>query len=315
MTMIKRAIVITAGLLAAVALTCGTAVTSSAASTTVAVRAPGTFVAITARVPTRLARYSATTGRLLKFLTSPEPGGGVGAPELSANGRTIVFFRGQGTCADTIDTVPARGGAERVLIPMTGSGTTATIPDGASLSADGRYVLYSMTPCADLGHHTVYLRNLRTGHTIALGRGQQLMFPAAFINHDRQVAYTAYGKLTILNLKPLRPHFHVAPRGCRYGPLVTPGTGKLLTGTLNCGRLVKVVAISPSSLRVTRTIARLRGSCLQALSLSVAQRDQRALLMEVTGCDGTERILAIRDGKTTVLLSGPSRRMPQFPAW
>jgi len=329
--MIKRMTVMTAAVLASVALTCGAAAVnsprgsaaarnaaaSSSARNASAARAPTTFVAITAAAPTRLARYSATTGRRLKFLTSPEPGGGVGAPELSANGRTVVFVRGDGTCADTIDTVPARGGAERVLIPMTGSGATAAFPFGASLSPDGRYLLYSLTPCADLGHHTLYLRDLRTGRTTRLGRAPQLMFPAAFFDHDRQAAYNPYGfgKLTIVSLRPLRLSYHIPPRGCLYGPLVTPGTGKLLTVTLDCDSLVKVVDLSPSSLRVTRTIASVAGSCVRALSLSVAQRDPRALLLEVTGCHNTERILTISDGKTTVLRSGPDRRMPQSPAW
>lgn len=75
------------------------------------------------------------------------------------------------------------------------------------------------------------------------------------------------------------------------------------------------MAISPSSFRVSGTIASLRGSCLQAVSLSIAQRDQHALVLEVTGCHDTERIMTIRDRNTTVLLFGPSRRMPQGPAW
>jgi hypothetical protein len=324
MAMIKRTTVMMAAVLASVALTCGAAAASSpgrsaavsgSARNASAARAPTTFVAATFLPPTRLALYSATTGRRLKFLTAPEPGGGAGGPELSANGRTVVFTRGDGTCADTIDTVPARGGTERVLIPMTGSGATAAFPFGASLSPDARYLLYSLTPCADLGHHTLYLRDLRTGRTIRLGRVPQLMFPAAFFDHDRQAAYNPYGKLTIVSLRPLRLRYHIPPRGCLYGPLVTPGTGKLLTVALDCDSLVKVVDLSPSSLRVTRTIASVAGSCVRALSLSVAQRDPHALLLEVTGCHNTERILTISDGKTTVLRSGRDRRMPQSPAW
>jgi hypothetical protein len=326
MAMIKRRTVMTAAVLASVAVTCGVAAANSAAGSAAvrgsarsvsAARAPTTFVAISAAAPTRLARYSATTGRLLKFLTSPEPGGGVGAPELSANGRTVVFARADGTCAYTIDTVPASGGAEQVLIPMTGSGATAAFPFGASLSPDGRYMLYSLTPCADLGHHTLYLRDLRTGRTIRLGRGPQLMFPAAFFDHDRQAAYNPFGigKLTIARLRPLQLRYHIPPRGCLYGPLATPGTGKLLTAALDCGSLVKVVDLSPSSLRVTRTVASVAGSCVRALSISVAQRDPHAVLLEVAGCHNTERILTISDGKTTVVRSGRELRMPQSPAW
>jgi hypothetical protein len=312
--MIKHTIAGTAALLALVA--CGAAAANSEAATTPAVRAPGTFVASTSAEPTRLARYSATTGSLLTYLTAPEPGGGVGSAELSANGRTLLFVRLHGTCAVTVDTVPARGGAEQVLIPMIGSGMTATIPDGASISADGRYLLYSMTTCANLNHHAVYLRNLRTGRTVRLARrGPLLSGTGAFIKRDREVAYASGGQLAVLNLRPLRLRFHAAPRGCRYGALATPGTGKQLTGTLDCGRLVKVVTISPSSFRVTGTIASLRGSCRPAASLSIARGDPQALLLEVTGCHATERIVAIRSGKATVLLSGPSRDMPQAPVW
>lgn len=312
--MMKRMIAVTAAVLGMAA---GVIAAANSAAATPAVRAPRTFVGETVVAPTRLARYSARTGSLLKYLTAPEPGGGVGEPELSPDGRTILFTRDLGTCAETIDTVPARGGTERVLIPMIGSGITATIPDpGASLSADGRYLLYSMTQCADLNHHAVYLRNLRTGRTVRLARrGPQLTFLAAFIKHDQQVAYTPYGKLAVLKLRPLRLRFHAAPRGCRYGSLATPGTGRLLTGTLDCGRLVKVVTISPSSFRVTRTLASVHGSCLQAAGLSIAQHDPQAMLLEVTGCHDTERILTIRNGKTTVLLSGPSGRMPQVADW
>jgi hypothetical protein len=316
--MIKRVIAVSAAVLGMAA---GAIAAANSAAAKPAVRAPRTFVATTAVAPTRLARYSTTTGRLLKYLTTPQPGGGVGEPELSADGRTIVFPRGQGSCAETIDTVPARGGTERVLIPMTGLGATATLPDpGASLSADGRYLLYSMTTCANLNHHAVYLRNLRTGRTVRLARrGPELLFAAAFIKHDRQVAYISYGpshgELAVLNLRPLRLRFYAAPRGCRYGPLATPGTGRLLTGTLNCGRVVKIVTVSPSSFRITATLAVIRGRCQQAISVSSAQRDPKALLLEVTGCHDTERILTIRNGKTTVLLSGPSRRMPQAPVW
>jgi hypothetical protein len=326
MTMIKRILGVGAAVLALVA--CGAAAGTGAvvgtevagngaAATTVAAHAPKTFVAATAVPPTQLARYSATTGSLLEFLTAPEPGGGVFDPELSPDGRTVLFLRGQGSCADTIDTVPARGGAERVLIPMTGAlGMAATIPDIGSFSADGRYLLYSMTPCANLAHHTVYLRKLRTGRTVVLSRrGPALTVHVAFINRDRQVVYSSYGQLAVLNLRPLRLRLHAAPRGCSYGPLATPGTGTLVTATLECGRLLKVVTISAPSFRITATIATLRGRCLQAISLSAARRGRGALLLEATGCQNSERIVVIRDGKATVLLSGPPLQLPQAPVW
>jgi hypothetical protein len=314
MAMIKRMIAIAAGALAVVAYVA--AAGNGAAATADATPAPKIFVAKTAVGPTQLARYSATTGNRLKFLTAPEPGGGVNGPELSADGSTVLFARSQGTCAQTIDTVPTRGGAERVLIPMTGVGKAATFPDDASLSADGRYLLFNRTFCAGLSHDSLYLRNMRTGRTVLLARhGPQLMSTAAFITHDRQVVYWDNGKLAVLNLRTLRLRFHTAPSGCRYGPLATPGIATAVTATLDCGPFVKVVTISPAAFRISAPIANLRGRCMQAVSISIAQRDPHALLLEVTSCHDTERIVTIRRGRAMVLLSGPSRRMPQYPAW
>jgi len=71
-----------------------------------------------------VAVYSAADGHLIRKLTVPMPGGGPGGPRLSPDGRTVIFARGQGSCARTIDTVPFRGGREQVLVPMTGTGTT-----------------------------------------------------------------------------------------------------------------------------------------------------------------------------------------------
>jgi hypothetical protein len=94
---------------------------------------PKTFIGVTPLEPTRLAVYSVRTGKLLRYLTAPEPGGGVGGAQFSPNGRDLLFDRAHGTCALTIDTVPVSGGAERVLIPITGAGQQAVIPDAGRL--------------------------------------------------------------------------------------------------------------------------------------------------------------------------------------
>jgi hypothetical protein len=85
---------------------------------------PATFIGISAGFTRwRLAVYSAGNGRVLKYLTAAEPGGGPGLPSLSADGGTVIFQRGQGSCATTIDAVPAGGGPERVLIPLAAAAT------------------------------------------------------------------------------------------------------------------------------------------------------------------------------------------------
>src|SRR5260221_8884877 len=66
---------------------------------------PARFIGVAEGVPSgRLAVYSSVNGHRLKFLTANLPGGGPAGPGLSADGGTVVFSRGQGSCAQTIDT-------------------------------------------------------------------------------------------------------------------------------------------------------------------------------------------------------------------
>ena len=123
---------------------------------------PATFIGIAAAPGSRIAVFSARDGRRLKFLTTPQPGGGVSQLALSANGRTVAFQRAPGTCAADISTIPAAGGKERALIPLTGR----TLPGDPSYSADGRYLLYSTSRCLAPFRPLVHLRNLRTGHEL-----------------------------------------------------------------------------------------------------------------------------------------------------
>jgi hypothetical protein len=79
---------------------------------------PADFVGVSPGIGTTdvVAVYSAADGRLIRALTVPLPGGGPGTPRLSPDGRTVIFARGQGSCARTIDLVPFRGGPEQVLV-------------------------------------------------------------------------------------------------------------------------------------------------------------------------------------------------------
>ena len=43
----------------------------------------------------------------------PMPGGGPGGPQLSADGRTVIFVHRDGQLRTDINTVPFRGGPER----------------------------------------------------------------------------------------------------------------------------------------------------------------------------------------------------------
>ncbi|HZQ79144.1 MAG TPA: hypothetical protein VFE55_17545 [Acidimicrobiia bacterium] len=78
---------------------------------------PARFVA---ELDGQLVVVSADTGRIQRRLTAEQPGGGAASPAITANGRTVWFTRGDGTCAAHIASVPAAGtSAER---PLPGSG-------------------------------------------------------------------------------------------------------------------------------------------------------------------------------------------------
>jgi hypothetical protein len=120
-------------------------------------------------------------------------------------------------------------------------------------------------------------------------------------------------------LPSLTSRAYAAPHGCRYESLT--GTGTQLLATLDCGArdALSVVAVSPRTFTVTRTLIRL-GTCLHG-SISAALHDQPALLVETEGAClppavvPVERILKIRGAKATVVLSGSASVMPESAIW
>jgi hypothetical protein len=269
-----------------------------------------------------VAVYSATDGHLIRKLTVPMPGGGLGDPRLSPDGRTVIFSRGQGSCAQTIDTVPFRGGREQVLVPMTGTGNNAIIPGDPSYSADGRYLIYDTVPCGPSGHALLHIRDLGTGRELTragfLGDADSV-----FLDHDSEVVFhatmagTGTG-LEVLRMPSMAVTSHPAPRGCRYQALAATETE--LDALLQCGpsHKLSVVAISPRTFTVTGTLIRL-GSCLGGETISLAPADPAAMLAETyDAClsptaRGDYRIVKIRAGQAWRVTSGHD--VPQVASW
>jgi len=289
---------------------------AEAPASTAAGSFPATFIGVST-AGSRLAVYSAANGRVLKYLTPASPGvGRVSGLELSADGGTVVFGIFGGTCTAYIDTVPADGGAVRVLIPP----AHGAIPFDASYSADGRYLIYgTVVPCPPPYRYPtmIHVRNLRTGHELA-GPGA-LPSDAVFVNDDRQVVFVNGAGLTVLQLPSLRARAYPAPPGCRYQGLA--GTETELAGLLQCGArdALSVVAVSPATFAVTRTLIRL-GTCLGG-SISVAVHDPSAILVETEGACLPPtawpmiRILKIRGAQASVVLSGSASVGPTSAIW
>lgn len=293
--------------------------TTPATTGTTAAGFPADFVGVspaTTATTAVVAVYSAADARLIRKLTVPMPGGGLGDPQLSPDGRTVIFSRGQGSCAQTIDTVPFRGGREQVLVPMTGTGNNAIIPGNPSYSADGRYLIYDTVPCSPSGHALLHIRDLSTGRELT-SAGLLGYAGSVFLDHDREVAFVGTG-LEVLRMPSMALTTYPVPGGCRYQALT--GTETELDALLQCGHghELSIVAISPRTFTVTRTLIRL-GSCLSGVAVSLASADPSAMLAETyDGClppaaRGEYRILKIRAGQAWRVTSGQD--VPQSVSW
>jgi Tol biopolymer transport system component len=280
----------------------------------------GTFVAVAPTVPSSLAVYSASSGALERYLNPPLAGGGASAPELTDDGKLVVFEQAGGTCALSIDTVPVGGGTQQVLVRPTGRGNNVVIPASFAVSVAGSYLAYERLPCSLPYTPTVYLMNLRTGNLVsgprAVSSGAGF---GAFTDDDRAVVFAAQ-RLFVLELPSLRLRTYPVPRGCDYQVITTAATG--LDGLLECGKRdsLSIVTISPRTFTVTRTVADL-GSCVSGNSISAAGRDGSALLVETqqdclpVGQTPRVSIVQVLSGRVVPVVSGPYGSVPLDPVW
>jgi len=287
--------------------------------TTAAVPLAASFVGLTPpRSPRsaagRLALFSAKDGRRLRFLAAQRPGGGAYNPVVSADGRTVAFERGAGPCDQTIDTVPASGGRERVLIPMKSSGNKPVVPSSPTYSSDGQYFAYLTTGCSWSSHDVIHVRNLRTGQVLT-GPGY-LPERAVFVNSDRQIVFPNGRGLVVVRLPSFARHTVQAPRGCQYQLLA--GTETKLAATVECGHrhAVSIVAISTRTFTVTKTVLRL-SHCPTCTDLSFAATDPSALLVATDNPCVPVRgsIYVIRGQTARLVVSRSAQHLPYEIVW
>ena len=105
----------------------------------------------------RIVMLRTSDGSIFRYLTTAGPGGGDTHPQVSADGRTVYFLRGSGTCSGDLMKVPVTGGtATRVVAPRDG----AVYQYG--VSTDGKRVAYMWEDCA-AGRTSFTIADLRTG--------------------------------------------------------------------------------------------------------------------------------------------------------
>jgi hypothetical protein len=283
------------------------------------VRPPASFVGLTPphssrSAAGRLAVYSTANGKRLRFLTAQEPGGGVFNPVISADGRTVAFERGVGSCAQTIDGVPAKGGRETVLIPMKFSGNRPIVPSSPTYSADGQYLGYLTTGCSVSSHDVIHVRNLRTGHELT-GR-RYLPERAVFVNRDRQIVFVDGGALVTVGIPSFARHTFQPPRGCQY--VLLAGTETKLVATVDCGHrhALSIAAISMSTFTITKTLLRL-SRCSTCTDISLAATDPSGMLVATDNpCVPVPgAIYVIRGQSARLVLSGSALDLPYEIVW
>ncbi|HEU0129732.1 MAG TPA: hypothetical protein VFQ85_01915 [Mycobacteriales bacterium] len=86
----------------------------------------------------RLAVFSTASGKLLRYLTAFEPGGGSTVNEVSADGRTVLYGQGVGTCATEIRSVPVAGGPATTVVRYPGDAAVGPASRRGDVLAFGR---------------------------------------------------------------------------------------------------------------------------------------------------------------------------------
>jgi len=174
----------------------------------------------------------------------------------------------------------------------------------------------------------LHIRDLGTGRELT-GTGVLGDADAVFLDHDSEVVFdaamtgTGGTGLEVLRMPSMAVTAYPAPRGCRYQALAGTQTETELDALLQCGpgHELSVVAISPRTFIVTRTLIRL-GSCLGGETISLAPADPSAMLAETydaclsptaRATRGDYRIVKIRAGQAWLMTSGPD--VPQAASW
>lgn len=138
-------------------VTAGASPSSTTSSSTAPIKGlPAQFLGVTR--DGRLAVISMSSGRVVRYLTVGEAGGGPGDLALSPDGSTVYFTRGLGTCAGEVDKVLVSGGPETPAVRR-----QAPSEGGAAVRPDGQLLAYSRYYCQPGDHPELVIASTRAG--------------------------------------------------------------------------------------------------------------------------------------------------------
>ncbi|MGI8682265.1 MAG: hypothetical protein ACR2JO_09100 [Mycobacteriales bacterium] len=203
----------------------------------------------------RIAVFDATSGGVVRYLTDPQPGGGVSDLTLSPDGSRVYFTRGTGTCAAQIASVPVAGGPETVAV----TAPVGSLVSNPVLIGEGGTVAYVRTFCADAGQAVVV-------SSLGGGGGSQTWYAALHYGVKlfgwqpgsphlllRESAAGGSSQLRLLDVtKPQGPLEPAAPvvrqpvTGCSYSAASWSPAGRIVVGQ-SCSDGSAQVLLLPAS--------------------------------------------------------------------
>lgn len=214
---------------------------TTAAVSFAAVAPPAFFVAVSDRYSARqgVAVYATKTGRLVRYLTPQQPGGGPSDPLLDAAGKTVVYAAGAGSCASDIYRVAVDGRTPpRLLVP--GSRGPVLQP---ALAPTGAQIAYVQGHCDTTATELVVRGLTVSGSAVVLYRavdGEGIH--TARWNSDRWLSFLTTGGphpgLHSMAATPgSRSYSSAAPNGCFWSSAAwfVEGSRNQLLASLQCG--------------------------------------------------------------------------------
>lgn len=198
---------------------------------------PATFVGVS--TDGRVAVFDSSSGKVVRYLTPAQPGGGVSDLTLSPSGDRAYFTRGTGTCSAHIASVPVAGGPETVAV----TAPAGSLVSNPVLIGEGGTVAYVRTSCTDAGQ-AVVLDSLGGGggaqtwyaapHNGVRLFGFQPGSPHVLL---RESAPGSGSQLRLLDvtkpqgpLEGAAPVVRQAPAGCSYPAASWSPTGRIVVG-------------------------------------------------------------------------------------
>jgi hypothetical protein len=110
----------------------------------------------------RVMLFASSSGAAVRYLTTQQPGGGAGDPQVE--GSTVYYVQGNGTCANTLMSVPLSGGStQQVASPDSGYAIA-----GYALSPDGTKTALFESACAGTAQPQGKLVTVDAGSTTTI---------------------------------------------------------------------------------------------------------------------------------------------------